>query len=64
MIYSVLKKDEQGTVSEVRIDEGIRRKSGEHKFADCGGSPKCVTCGADEDDAFVGGEPCSYKEKK
>lgn len=38
-----------------------RRKSGEHRFADCGGCPRCVTCGADEDDAFVGGTECTYK---
>lgn len=38
----------------------IRRKRGEHRFADCGGLPRCITCGCDEDDAFVGGEECSY----
>lgn len=37
-----------------------RRQKGEHRFADCGGYPRCVTCGADEDSAFVGGEECSY----
>jgi hypothetical protein len=41
-----------------------KRKSGEHEFAACGGHPRCVTCGADEDDAFVGGEPCSYRPVK
>jgi len=38
----------------------IHRKKGEHRMADCGGLPRCVTCGADEDDAFVGGEECTY----
>lgn len=37
------------------------RKTGEHLFADCGGLPRCVTCGADEDDAYVGGEPCTFE---
>ena len=37
-----------------------RRKKGEHLFADCGGCPRCVTCGADEDDAFIGGQECDY----
>lgn len=40
------------------------RKTGEHRFVDCGGAPRCVTCGADEDDAYVGGEPCSYQASK
>ncbi len=38
------------------------RKAGEHLFADCGGTPKCVTCGCDEDDAYAGGEVCSFEE--
>lgn len=42
----------------------IRRKRGEHRFADCGGLPKCVTCGCDEDDAFVGGQECTYGQKQ
>lgn len=29
-----------------------------HLFADCGGSPRCTKCGCDEDDAYVGGQPC------
>lgn len=37
-----------------------QRKAGEHRFADCGGNPRCVTCGCDEDDAFVGGQECSF----
>jgi len=37
-----------------------RRKAGEHRFADCGGYPRCVTCGRDEDDAFVGAEECTF----
>jgi len=38
-----------------------RRKKGEHLFSNpTGGIPRCVTCGCDEDDAFVGGEECSY----
>ena len=37
-----------------------RRKAGQHSFADCGGNPRCVTCGCDEDDAFVGGEECTF----
>lgn len=37
-----------------------RRKAGQHSFADCGGYPRCVTCGRDEDDALVGGEECTF----
>ncbi len=37
-----------------------RRKAGQHRFAYCGGYPRCVTCGRDEDDAFVGGEECTF----
>jgi hypothetical protein len=38
------------------------RKSGEHVFAPCGGVPRCVTCGCDEDDAFIGGQRCTFKK--
>ena len=42
-----------------------RRKTGEHLFSNpTGGIPRCVTCGCDEDDAFVGGEECSFTTKK
>ena len=37
-----------------------KRKRGEHLFVPCGGYPRCVTCGCDEDDAFVGGQECTY----
>ena len=47
-----------------RAVAGPRRKTGEHSFADCGGNPRCVTCGCDEDDAFVGGEKCTFKALK
>jgi len=40
------------------------RKSGQHLFADCGGVPRCVTCGCDEDDAYVANEKCTYKAPK
>ena len=40
--------------------EHTEREPGQHRFADCGGSPRCVTCGCDEDDAFVGGEDCTF----
>jgi hypothetical protein len=41
--------------------KSIRRKRGEHHFLYAEGVvPKCVTCGCDEDDAFVGGQECSY----
>jgi hypothetical protein len=43
--------------------EVTKRKRGEHLFADCGGVPRCVTCGCDEDDAFVGAAECTYGEK-
>jgi hypothetical protein len=36
------------------------KKNG-HIFADCGGTPRCTICGADEDDAFVGGEECKCR---
>ena len=39
------------------------RESGQHHFVPCGGVPRCATCGCDEDDAFVGGEECTYQER-
>ena len=37
------------------------RKTGEHHFSNpTSGIPRCITCGCDEDDAFVGGEECSF----
>ena len=47
------------TVKEVK-PKRERRKAGQHRFADCGGNPRCVTCGCDEDDAFVGAEECTF----
>ena len=42
-----------------------RRKRGEHRFLCADGVfPRCVTCGCDEDDAFVGGQECSFGQKK
>jgi len=38
------------------------RQTGEHLWAPCGGFPRCVTCGCDEDDAHVGGQECSFKK--
>jgi len=38
----------------------VHRKNGEHNMIDCGGIRKCKTCGANEDEAFTGGEDCSY----
>lgn len=43
----------------------IRRQTGEHHFSNpTNGIPRCVTCGCDEDDAFVGGELCDYEVAK
>lgn len=39
-----------------------RRKTGEHLMVPSGGFPRCATCGADEDDVYVGGEKCSYRK--
>lgn len=37
------------------------RQTGEHLFSNpSNGIPRCITCGCDEDDAFVGGEECSF----
>ena len=36
-----------------------RRKRGEHRFS-AADFPRCVTCGCDEDDAFVGGQECTF----
>lgn len=47
---------EKYTFSVIPLD----RQTGQHLFAHCGGIPKCVTCGCDEDDAFVGGEECTF----
>jgi hypothetical protein len=39
-----------------------RRENGEHRFSSpTNGIPRCITCGCDEDDAFVGGEECTFK---
>lgn len=53
------------SVKEIRKrKKSIRRKSGEHLFSNpTDGIPRCITCGCDEDDAFVGGQECSYGEK-
>ena len=40
------------------------RQTGEHLFADCGGLPRCTTCGADEDVAFTAGEECTFVQSK
>lgn len=41
-----------------------RRKRGEHLWHESDGVTKCITCFCDEDDAFVGGQECSYKQKE
>jgi hypothetical protein len=41
-----------------------KRKTGEHYFTSFGEIWRCKTCGRDEDDAFVGGEECSFVAKK
>ena len=40
-----------------------RRKRGEHRWHENNGVTKCVTCFCDEDDAYVGGQECSYGQK-
>lgn len=45
------------------VAERVDRQPGQHLFADCGGVPRCVTCGCDEDDAYVGGQDCTYGEE-
>jgi hypothetical protein len=40
------------------------RKTGEHRMVNAGGNPVCATCGADQDDAFVGGSKCSFVAPK
>ena len=40
-----------------------KRKKGEHLWHEHDGVTKCVTCFCDEDDAFVGGQKCSFGEK-
>lgn len=40
------------------------RKTGEHLMADCGGFPRCVTCGADEDEVYIAGVECTYTRGK
>jgi hypothetical protein len=55
-VIDILNKDK-------KISERIpKRETGEHLFVSCGGFPKCATCGADEDTAFVGGEECTYEK--
>jgi len=41
----------------------IQRKRGEHLWHEHDGITKCVTCFCDEDDAFCGGQECSYGQK-
>ncbi len=44
---------------------GKLRETGEHLFNGMGGMSqpvRCVTCGCDEDDAYLGGEVCSFVE--
>jgi len=42
-----------------------RRKRGQHHFRYYNNIElaRCITCGCDEDDAFVGGQECSYGQK-
>ena len=40
-----------------------KRKKGEHLWNEHNGVTRCVTCFCDEDDAFVGGQECSFGEK-
>ena len=37
----------------------MKRRTGDHLMSQAP-IPRCVTCGCDEDDAFVAGEKCSY----
>ena len=46
---------------EVIKPKRIRRKTGEHRWHEHDGITKCFTCFCDEDDAFVGGQECSFK---
>ena len=47
-----------------KLTQGDTRKRGEHLFLDVVGIvPHCLTCNCDEDDAFVGGQECSYGQK-
>jgi hypothetical protein len=40
------------------------RRVGEHYFSNpTNGIPRCITCGCDEDDAFCGGQECSFGQK-
>jgi|ERR1035437_1259355 hypothetical protein len=45
-------------------EKRVIRKDGEHLFVPAGGLPLCATCGRDEDDAFVGGEKCTFRKLK
>lgn len=47
----------------VEILSKQRGERGEHLWHEHDGVTKCVTCFCDQDDAFVGGLECSYKQK-
>ena len=47
--------EDHGLVAEVPTTTDGEKK---HHFADCGGYPRCVHCGCDEDDVYVGGQEC------
>ena len=48
-----------------KVSKHERRAAGEHRFSNpTNGIPRCIDCGCDEDDAYVGGEECSFGEKE
>lgn len=51
------------TVTQPKSIEDTGEDTG-HDFVDCGGVPRCSKCGCDEDDAFVGGEPCNDEQQR
>ena len=48
--------------SKVKVKPYVRKR-GEHRWREYNGVTKCITCLCDDDDAFVGGLECSYKQK-
>ena len=51
----------QMLLEKLGVEQREETNSG-HVFADCGGVPRCIKCGCDEDDALVGGMECNDEE--
>jgi hypothetical protein len=54
-------RDQEDDVFDCELSQlTAARSKGAHLFVPMGGHPRCADCGCDEDDAFVGGEECTF----